>query len=311
MDDVIIIGGSAAGTAAGIYLARRKMKFRMISSDFGGEVATSGEIENYPGFLHTDGIELTDKFREHLKSYGIEPELDIKITSVKKNTEGHFIIEGIKNSNGEKVKYESKAVIVTTGSKPKELGVPGEKEFRGKGLSYCSVCDGPLFGGKVTVTIGGGDSANESGIMMNEIASKAYVLTKNPDMKGDPSLIARLKTSKNVTIIPNAITTRVLGDNFVTGVEYKDAKTGEIKSIECQGVLVHIGMIPNSEFLPEEVAKNAHGEVVIDKNCATSIPGLFAAGDVTDTPFKQIGIAVGQGISAALAAVTYVNKLAL
>jgi len=163
----------------------------------------------------------------------------------------------------------------------------------------------------VSVTIGGGDSANESGIMMNEIAKKVYVLTKNPDMKGDPSLIARLKSGKNVTVIPNAITTKIFGDQFVSGVEYKDALSGEMKTIEAQGVFVHIGMIPNSEFLPPEVQKNQFGEIVIDKNCETSVKGLFAAGDVTEVPFKQIGIAVGQGIIASLAAVSYVNKLSL
>lgn len=308
MDDVLVIGGSAGAAAAGIYLARRHMKFRIVSFDWGGEVATSGEIGNYPGFVDTNGIELAQKFLEHLRSYKVEPETEVKITSVNKLTEGHFVAEGEKN--GQPVKYESRSVIVTTGSHPRELNVPGEKEFRGKGVSYCTVCDGPLFPGKVVVTIGGGDSANESGIMMNEIASKVYVLTKNPDMKGDPSLITRLKASKNVTIIPNAIAKRVLGDKFVTGVEYEDAKTKEKKTIEAQGIFVHIGMIPNVDFLPPDIAKNPYNELIVDTNSMqTSIPGIFAAGDITEVPFKQIGIAVGQATIAALAAVTYVSKL--
>jgi len=307
MDDVIVIGGSAAATAAGIYLARRKMKFRIVAIEWGGEVATSGEIGNYPGFVKTDGIELSEKFLEHLRSYGVEPELGVRVTAVKKEADGHFVIEADKNGNP--VRYEARSVIVATGSRPRELNIPGEREFRGKGLSYCSVCDGPLFKDKVVVTIGGGDSANESGIMMNEIAKKVYVLTKNPDMKGDPSLIARLKSGKNVTIIPNANTTRILGDKFVTGVEYEDALTHEKKVIKAEGVFVHIGMIPNTDFMPPEIKKNPYGEVVIDQNCMTSIPGIFAAGDLTEISFKQIGIAVGQGTIAALAAVTYVNKL--
>lgn len=308
MDDAIVIGGSAAGTAAGIYLARRKMKFRLVAFDFGGEVATSGEIANYPGFKMTDGIELTEKFLEHLRSYGVEPELEVKVSAVKKISEGHFVIEGEKN--GAPMKYEARAVIAATGSHPRELDAPGAKEFRGKGLSYCTICDGPLFKDKVVATIGGGDSANESGIMMNEIAKKVYVITKNPDMKGDPSLIARLKASKNVVIVPNAVTTRILGDKFVSGVEYEDAVTKERKTIASEGVFVHIGMIPNSGFLPQEAAKNAYGEIVVDKGGATSVSGIFAAGDITDTPYKQVGISVGQGIAAALSAVTYVNKLA-
>jgi alkyl hydroperoxide reductase subunit AhpF len=308
MDDVIVIGGSAAATAAGIYLARRKMKFRIVAREWGGEVATSGEIGNYPGFPSTNGIELSETFLEHLKSYGVEPELGVRVTSLRKERDGRFVIEAEKD--GAAVTYEAKAVIVATGSRPRELNVPGEKEFRGKGVSYCTVCDGPLFKDKVVVTIGGGDSANESGIMMNEIAKKVYVLTKNPDMKGDPSLVTRLKAGKNVVVIPNAVTTRILGDRFVTGVEYEDAVTKERKTIAAEGVFVHIGMIPNVEFLPSDIAKNQIGELVIDKNGMTSIPGIFAAGDLTEIPFKQIGIAVGQGIVAALAAVTYVNKLA-
>lgn len=306
MDDVIVIGGSAAATAAGIYLARRKMKFRIIALEWGGEVATSGEISNYPGFVSTDGIELSKKFLEHLRSYGIEPELGVRVTAVKKGDGGDFLVAAEKD--GKAITYRAKAVIVATGSRPRELNVPGEKEFRGKGVSYCTVCDGPLFKNKVVVTIGGGDSANESGIMLNEIAKKVYVLTKNPDMKGDPSLVTRLKSAKNVTIIPNANTTRIFGDQFVRGVEYEDAVTKEKKIIEAEGVFIHIGMIPNTQFLPPEVKKNPYGELTIDQNCMTSIPGLFAAGDLTEIAFKQIGIAVGQGIIAALAAVTYVNK---
>jgi alkyl hydroperoxide reductase subunit AhpF len=308
MDDVLIIGGSAAGTAAAIYLARRKMKFRIISIDWGGEVATSGEISNYPGFIKTDGVELSKKFLEHVRSYGAEPELGARVTKVEKLEPGLFRV--IADKDGKFVVYEAKAVITATGSHPRELNIPGEKEFRGKGVTYCTTCDGPLFKDKVTVTIGGGDSANESGIMLNEIAKKVYVLTKNPDMKGDPSLIARLKAGKNVSVIPNAITTRILGDKFVTGAEYEDAVTKEKKIIAAEGVFVHIGMTPNTDFMPPEVKKNSYGELIVDQNGMTSVSGLFAAGDLTEVAFKQIGIAVGQGITAALAAVTYVNKLA-
>jgi len=307
MDDVVVIGGSAAGTAAGIYLARRNIEFRVISIDFGGEVLLSGDIQNWPGIPETNGMELTEKFREHLAYYKVAPELDVAVTGIKKNPEGRFIIEAFKN--GESVSYDAKAVIIATGSHPRELHVPGEKEFRGKGLSYCTVCDGPLFGKKTVVTIGGGDAASESGIMLNDIAEKAYVITKNPYMKGDPSLISRLHACLKVTLITNGMTKRILGNQFVTGVEYEDVVTKEIKTIEAQGVFVHIGMIPNSGFVPPGVERNQYGEIVVDKNCETSVKGIFAAGDVTDTRFKQIGIAVGQGITAALAAVTYVNKL--
>lgn len=308
MDDVIVIGGSAAGTAAAIYLARRNMKFRLVALEWGGEVAVSGEIGNYPGFVKTDGVELSQKFLEHVRSYDVEPELDVRVSKIEKLNQGHFRVETQKN--GKPVIYESRAVIIATGSRPKELNIPGEKEFRGKGVTYCTVCDGPLFKGKVVVTIGGGDSANESGIMMNEIAKKAYVLTKNPDMKGDSSLINRLKSSKNVTLLTNGKATRVIGDKFVKALQYEDVNSKEKKIIEVDGIFVHIGMAPNTDFVPAEVNKNPYGELIIGQDCATSVPGIFAAGDVTEIMFKQIGIAVGQGITAALSAVRYVNKLA-
>jgi alkyl hydroperoxide reductase subunit AhpF len=188
------------------------------------------------------------------------------------------------------------------------LGIPGEKEFRGKGVSYCTVCDGPVFKGKTTVTIGGGDSANESGIMLNDIAERAYVITKNPDMKGDASLIKRLRSSPRVTLITQAMTKKIIGSQFVEAVEYEDLTTHETKQIQTDGVFIHIGLIPNSAFIPQEINRNDRGEIIVDKLMQTSVKGVFAAGDVTDMPHKQIGIAVGQGIIAALSCLDYLNK---
>ncbi len=303
MFDVIIIGASAAGASAAIYLARRNTNFKMLGFDFGGEMALSGEVGNYPGFGMTNGIELSQKFLEHLKIYNINPELGSKISSLEKK-DGVFIVK----FNGSE--YRAKSVIIATGSHPRELGVPGEKELRGKGLSYCTVCDGPLFQDKDAVIIGGGDSASEAGIMMNEIARQVHVLTINPEMKGDTSLTKRLSSLAKVKLITNAQTTEILGDGFVSGVEYKDLKTGETKTIQAEGVFVHIGMIPNTDFVKiPELKFNELGEVIIEKSCQTNVPGLFAAGDLTDVRYKQIGIAVGQGICAALSSVDYLNKL--
>jgi len=206
--------------------------------------------------------------------------------------------------------YRAKAVILATGSHPRELGILGEKELRGKGLSYCTVCDGPIFKDKDIVIIGGGDSASEAGIMMNEIAKKAYVLTKNSVMKGDTSLIKKLQRCKNVEIITEAQTTKIDGEKFVSGVGYKDLKTGQEKFLSAEGVFVHIGMIPNTDFLKiPELKTNELREIIIDKSCQTNVSGFFAAGDLTDVQHKQIGIAVGQGICAALSCVDYLNKL--
>lgn len=304
--DLLIIGGSAAGTAAAIYAVRRGLTIKMISHDFGGEVATSGEIANYPGYAHTDGIELTEKFREHLESYKVEPQTDVVVEKVAKDS-NIFTVGGKKDSTA--IEYHAKAVIVATGVRPRELNMPGEKEFRNKGVSYCTVCDGPLFKGKVVAIIGGGNSANEAGIMMGTIAKKVYVLTINPDMTGDAVLIENLKKLPTVTIIPNAETQEVKGNGMVKSLTYKDKVTEKLATLEVQGIFIHIGMIPNSIMLGEEVAKNKFGEVEVNELCETSVPGLFAAGDVTNHPYKQIAIAAGQGVTAALAAVDYLNRL--
>lgn len=319
--DLIIIGGSAAAAAAGIYAVRRNLNFRMISKDFGGEVATSGEVDNYPGVPDSNGIELADKFRKHLADYGVEPELGVEVEKIKKLEDGTFCLTAKKDgatgmageklsSDGEralKCDYVAKAVIITTGVHPRELDVPGEKELRNKGVSYCTVCDGPLFKDKTVAIIGGGNSALEAGIMMAGIASKVYMINKNTAFKGEQVLMDNLMKSNNVEVVYNAVTSEILGDGLVSGLKYKD-QSGE-RELKVDGIFIHIGMVPNSGLAPEGVEKNNFGEIVVSKNCETGIPGLFAAGDVTDVPFKQIVISAGQGTCALLQAVNYLNRL--
>jgi len=303
---LIIIGGSAAATSAGIYAARRNLNFKIISKDFGGEVATSGEIGNWPGINQTDGIALANQFKEHLKFYKVDMEEGIEVEKITKQDDGTF---RIMVGTGE---YAAKAVIIATGVHPRELNVSGEKELRNKGVSYCSVCDMPLFKDKIVATIGGGNSVLESGIMGADIAAKVYVINKNPAFKGDQVLIDNLMAKKNVEVIYNAQTTGILGNGFVSGLKYKlnpPGGGGEEKEINVEGVFIHIGMVPNSRLVSDEVEKNSFGEIVVSKNCETGIPGLFAAGDVTDVPFKQIVIAAGQGCCALLQAVNYLNRL--
>ncbi len=325
MYDLIIIGGSAAATSAGIYAARRNLNFKMVTKDFGGEVATSGEIGNWPGVIKTDGIALAQQFKEHLKFYGVEPEEGIEVEKITRLEDGTFcitvkdgpdsqsesrILDFAKRNRDKtgKCDYAAKAVIVATGVRPKELNIPGEKEFRNKGVTYCTVCDGPLFAGKVTAVIGGGNSALEAGLMLADIAKKVYVINKNPVFKGDAILLDNLKTKKNVEIIYNARAKEIIGNEFVNGLKY-DNETGNTQELKVDGIFVHIGMVPNSTLVPPETEKNAFGEIVVNKNCETNIPGLYAAGDMTDTPFKQIIIAAGQGTTAALNVVNYLNKL--
>lgn len=321
--DLIIIGGSAAATSAGIYAARRNLNFKIITKDFGGEVATSGEIANWPGIIKTDGVALTKQFREHLESYNVQIEEGVIVEKITKLEDGTFCITTRKSQipvmAAEKLPiletpvgltcdYIAVTVIVATGVRPRELNVPGEKEFRNKGVSYCTVCDGPLFAGKTIATIGGGNSALESALMMVDIASKVYVINKNPGFKGDQVLIDNLKSKKNVEIIYNARTMQILGNEFVTGMKYTDANN-QVQELKVDGIFVHIGMVPNSGLVSSDVDKNQSGEIIVDKNCQTNIPGLYAAGDVTDIPYKQIVVSAGQGCCAVLSAVQYLNKL--
>ncbi len=311
MFDLIIIGASAAGSSAAIYSARRKLNFKIVTDDIGGEVALSGVVNNWPGIIEIQGFELAQKFHEHVKSYDVEIDQGYRVSSIDSTGNHHTIVA--KNAVGEEKKYETKTVIIATGIHPRHLDIPGEKEFDRKGVTYCTVCDGPLFKNKITTTIGSGNSALESAMMMAGIASKVYLLSKYKNTKeenfgfpkGENILIDKIKTLPNIEIIYGAATTAIVGEKSVTGVKYKDAD-GTEKTIATQGVMVHVGQIPNSQFV--ELEKNGGKEIKIDSKCRTNVPGIFAAGDVTDIPYKQIGISAGQGIIAALAAIEYLNR---
>ncbi|KKP93483.1 MAG: FAD-dependent pyridine nucleotide-disulfide oxidoreductase [Parcubacteria group bacterium GW2011_GWA1_36_12] len=304
MLDLIIVGGSAAATTAGIYAARRGLNFKIITKDFGGEMATSGEIGNWPGITQIDGMELASQFKNHLNSYGVIPEEGVEVEKIIKQEDGLFCV--VAHKDNDLCDYLAKTVIVATGVHPRELNVEGEKEFRGKGVSYCTVCDGPLFAGKTTAVIGGGNSALEAGLMLADISTKVYIINKNDQFKGDSILLDKLVSKKNVEIVYNAKTTKIAGKQFVDSLKYE--KDGE-HEITVDGIFIHIGMIPNSNIVPVEVQKNGVGEIIVGKNCETNIPGLYAAGDVTDVSFNQIVIAAGQGCVALLSAVQYLNKL--
>ena len=311
MFDLIIIGASAAGSSAAIYSARRKLNFKIVTDDIGGEVALSGVVNNWPGIIEIQGFELAQKFHEHVKSYGVEIEQGFRVTSISSQKNYHTITA--KNAVGEEKTYDTKTVIIATGIHPRHLEIPGEKQFDRKGITYCTVCDGPLFKNKITTTIGSGNSALESAMMMAGIASKVYLLSKYINTKednfgfpkGETILIDKIKTMPNVEIIYGATTTEIVGEKSVTGVKYKGAD-GVEKTFDTQGVMIHVGQIPNSQFA--ELEKNGAKEIKVDAKCQTNIPGIFAAGDVTNVPYKQIGISAGQGITAALAAIEYLNR---
>lgn len=313
MYDLIIIGASAASFPAAIYAARRQLNFIIITKDIGGELALSGEVNNWPGIKEISGFELAKQMHEHVLSYGVKIEEGLEVKGIKQKNNIHIV--ATVDSAGNKKEFETKTVLITSGIHPRELNIPGEQNFRGKGVTYCTVCDGPLFKGKTTVTIGSGNSALESALMMAGIAKKVYVVTKYPDQpktqggfpKGETILVKKLKALKNVEIIYNSDTKEIKGGAMVTGVVMTDQETGEIKELAVQGVMVHIGMIPNSDFV-NCARKNNQKEIEVSLKCETSCPGIFAAGDVTNVPYKQIVIASGQGVTAALSAIEYLNK---
>ena len=309
MYDLIIVGASAAGVSSAIYAARRNLNFIILAKDVGGEVARSGEIENYLGFKHTDGFELAQKFQEQLDFYKVsvkQPYIVKQVQSSKLKAQSFEVIA--ENADGKEETFKAKAVIVASGIHPKLLGVPGEDKLWGKGVTYCTTCDGPLFKGKVTATIGGGNSALESALMMAGIATKVYLINKNNVFKGEQVLIDKVNGAKNVEVVYNANTTEfVIGENgFLKGVTYR-GNDGINHTVEVQGAMVHIGNIPNSDMVDAD--KDQFKNIVVNDCCETSIPGLFAAGDVTNVPFKQIIIAAGQGATATLSAVEYLNRL--
>jgi alkyl hydroperoxide reductase subunit AhpF len=304
MYDLIIIGGSAAGASAGIYAARRGLKFLIIARDLGGEVALSGDVENWLGIKRTTGVELSAMFREHVESYKPEVLEGYLVKSVTKDGDGMFTV----TTDDDKT-YRAKTVLIASGAHSRLLGVPGEDTYRLKGVSYCTVCDGPLFAGKRTVTIGGGNSALESALMMADIASHVTVINKNPAFKGEAALIGKVTTHPKITVIYSATTTEITGDgSFANGLKYKDGDGAE-HTLAMGGAFVHIGQVPNSQMVPPECTKDQFGYINIGVDCATECPGLFAAGDVTHSAHKQIIIAAGQGAAAALSAVQYINRM--
>lgn len=303
MFDLVIIGGSIAGTTAAVYAARRKLNFVMVTTDIGGEVALAGEVENWPLVNHTTGFEMSQQMAEQLKYNEVPVDEGFSVSSIEPNGKTWTITA--KNLSGETKTYETIAVIIATGVKPKHLNVPGEEELYHHGVTYCTVCDGPLFRKKVTTTIGGGNSALESALMMASLAERVYVVNKNGKFKGEQVLIDKLTQTPNVEIIYNAKTTKIEGDAATTGVTMT-LSDGTTRTVETNGVMIHIGNTPNSQFT--DVEKDATGQIIIDPQCRTNKVGIFAAGDVTNTPYKQIVVAAGMGCTAALAAIEYINR---
>lgn len=312
--DLVIIGASAAGLSASVYASRRNLNFKIVSKDVGGEVALSGEVNNWPGILSISGFELAQNFRKHVESYDKKIDEGFIVESLSKEDNIHII--KAKNMAGEERIYKTKSIIIASGIHPRLLGIEGEEEFRGRGVTYCTVCDGPLFRNRTTVTIGAGNSALESILMLSKISQKAYIMTKYPNNdeykggfpKAEDILVDKVKKLDNVEIIYSADIKKIIGKDFVEKIVYEDLESHEEKELAVDGVMVHIGQVPNSNFVSCG-SKNKIGEIMVDTKCKTDCEGVFAAGDVTDVPFKQIIISSGHGATAALSAIEYLNKL--
>ena len=298
MYDLIIIGAGPAGITASIYAIRKKLNLLIISEDIGGQTAWSGDIENYTGYQFITGPDLTSKFEEHMRKYSVPLKEGEKVLDVKK-IDDKIVVKTDKNS------YESRTVIVASGKRSRELNVPGEKEFKNKGLTYCATCDAPIFAGKNVAIIGGGNSALDAALQLMRIARHVYLINIVPRLTGDPVMIEKVQESKIVSIMNNTKVLGITGDKMVRAIKVE--REGKPEDLPVEGIFVEIGLIPNSHFIPD-VAKNSLGEIRVDSFNQTNIAGVFAAGDVTDVPEKQIIIAGGEGAKAALTAFRYLNQ---
>ncbi len=302
MYDLMIIGGGPAGLTASVYAARKRLKALLVSADIGGQVNSTLGIENYPGYQFIEGPELIDKFNTQVSQYSIDQKIGDKVVRLEK-IEGGFEA-GAETGD----RYQSRAVIFAAGKSPRKLNVPGEAEFTGRGVTYCAICDGPVFAGQTVAVVGGGNSALEAALDMVKIAEYVYLVSLTP-LTGDAILIDKLSDAKNLTIFTEYQTEKIEGQDFVDGMLIKDLKSGAGKRLEVTGVFIEIGLIPNSKPVSGLVELNKWGEVLVSCACETTVSGLYAAGDVTNVPEKQIVVAAGEGAKAALQAHRYLQRL--
>jgi len=302
MFDLIIIGGGPAGVTAGIYSTRQKLNTLLITKDFGGQIGRKAvDIENYPGFEKITGQDLIKRFKEHLKSLDIDIKME-EVVGVEKN-EGRFLVSTENN------KYEAHTVIVASGADPRPLEVPGEKEFIGRGLSYCSICDGPMFKNKEVAVIGGGNSGFEAAIFLSNYIKKIYILEYGSEVKADKVNQELVEKTGKVKIITNAAVKEIKGENFVKAVVYEDPKTKKEEILKVEGVFVEVGTQPATSFVKDLVDFNEIDEIKVEfETCQTRTPGLFAVGDANVGRYKQVVTACGEGSKAALAAYEYIQK---
>lgn len=299
--DILVIGGGPAGGSAAIYAARKGIRTGIVAERFGGQIRDTLGIENFISVNYIEGPKLADNLEAHVRNYNVDI---ITAQRVKSMERKDYIEVTLEND----AVLKSKSVILSTGARWRNTGVPGEAEFKNKGVAYCPHCDGPLFGGKDIAVIGGGNSGIEAAIDLAGVANHVTVLEYMPELKADDVLQKRLYSLSNVTVLKNVQLKEIKGTEKVDGIDFIHRETGEEQHIKLQGVFVQIGLVPNTEWLRNTLDCNRIGEIIIDNHNATSMPGVFAAGDCTNTPYKQIIIAMGAGANAALSAFDYLIR---
>ncbi|MDW4256168.1 alkyl hydroperoxide reductase subunit F [Staphylococcus saprophyticus] len=300
--DVLIVGGGPASGSAAVYTARKGLRTGIVADRIGGQVNDTATIENFVTVKETDGPKFSSALEDHIKQYDVDVMTGIRASDIEKTDDG--IVVTLDNG----AQLTSKTVIISTGARWRKLEVPGEEALINKGVAFCPHCDGPLFENKNVAVIGGGNSGVEAAIDLAGIVEHVTLLERNANLKADNILQERLNSLPNVTVIKNAQTTEVLGDDAVTGIKYQDKAQGEEHTLELEGIFVQIGLLPNTEWLNNFVELNDAKEIKVDRTNATSIPGIFAAGDVTDDRNKQIIISMGAGANAALNAFDYIIR---
>jgi len=299
--DVLIVGGGPAALTAAVYCMRKGVSTGLVTMDFGGQVAETAAVENYMGYKYIEGIDLVQRFRDQVRQFEI---------GISDGTRAVSIADGAikKVSLEDGSVLQAKSLIITTGKSWRKLGIPGERELTGRGVAYCAICDAPLFAGKNVIVVGGGNTGVEAAIDLAKIASRVSIVQFLENLTADKILVDKIGDFKNVDILYEHELTEIKGVQAVEAATVRNRKTGDTRELPVQGVFIEVGLIPNTELVRGVVDLNESGEIVVDSACRTSAAGIFAAGDVTTVPFKQIIIAAGEGAKAALSACEYVLR---
>lgn len=301
MYDLIIVGAGPAGMTAGVYAARKQLKILVLTENIGGQTLLSSAVENYLGYTYLTGPELVARFQEHLDKFDLEIVYDPVSTLTKEERVWYAVTKGGK-------RHEASAVVVASGKTSRSLGVPGEKEFAGRGVTYCATCDAPVFRGMDVAVVGGGNSGLDATLQLTKIARHVYLIEAGPSLKADDVYQKQARAAANVDIMTKTQVLEVKGDKLVEAIAVRNGQTNKTTDLKVSGVFVEIGLVPNVGFVPKDLHLNPAHEIIVDCACVTNLPGLFAAGDATTVPQKQIIVAAGDGCKAALSAYDYLVR---